>query len=131
MENQLRGNEFSHFREVNSTDGQFRLGNALLSRTILAVDGKWPEIQIFADSAGFLKTFLFERQYRSKFQEADFHQPIPGSLIHGKSSPYRSSFATVLRVKSRFLPAMSPLHRIREYKPYIHACARHDTALTS
>jgi hypothetical protein len=46
-----RGNEFSHFREVNSTDGQFRLGNALLSRMTLAVDGKWPEIQIFADSA--------------------------------------------------------------------------------
>ena len=46
----------------------------------MAVDGNWPEIQISAESAAFLKTFLFERQYRSKFHGADFHQPIPGSL---------------------------------------------------
>ena len=51
MENQLVEMSFHiNFREVNSTDGQFRLGNALLSRTVLVVDGKWSEIQNFADS---------------------------------------------------------------------------------
>ena len=59
-----RGNEFSHFREVNSKDGQFRFGNTLLSRTIL-VDGKWPEIQILRISHGSRRLSLSSNSFNS------------------------------------------------------------------
>ena len=78
--NLLRENEFSHSQRVNSPNGPFRLGNALLallSRMILAVDGNWPEIHFFADSHDSSQHVFSSDNTVANFTGTEFHHPIP------------------------------------------------------